>query len=176
MGGGQTHGFGNDFASSFSDIFEGPVRHGPALARRRWPRARRGPALQHGDHARGSILGKTAQVSLPTAVTCESCSGTGAKAGTKPKTCAACGGAGRVRQSQGFFTIERTCPMSVRAAARPSRTPAASCSGSGRVMRERTLQVNIPAGVEDGTRIRLAGEGEAGRAGGPPAISTFSCR
>jgi molecular chaperone DnaJ len=99
-------------------------------------------------------------------VTCESCSGTGAKAGTKPKSCSSCGGAGRVRQSQGFFTLERTCP-GCQGRGQTIEDPCPSCVGSGRVTRERTLSVNIPQGVEDGTRIRLAGEGEAGVRGGP---------
>jgi len=100
-------------------------------------------------------------------VTCEACSGSGAKAGTKPKICSMCGGHGRVRHAQGFFTLERTCP-NCHGRGQSIDTPCGSCAGSGRVTRERTLSVNIPAGVEDGTRIRLAGEGEAGVRGGPP--------
>ena len=114
-----------------------------------------------------AFLGKTAQIEIPVSVTCESCSGTGAKAGTKPKTCATCGGAGRVRQAQGFFTLERTCP-GCQGRGQMIEDACPSCSGSGRVTRDRTLSVNIPQGVEDGTRIRLAGEGEAGVRGGPP--------
>src|ERR1700743_2544323 len=109
--------------------------------------------------------GKTAQIEIPVSVTCESCSGIGAKAGTKPKACGMCGGAGRVRQAQGFFTLERTCP-GCQGRGQMIEDPCPSCSGSGRVTRERTLSVNIPSGVEDGTRIRLAGEGEAGIRGG----------
>src|SRR6266550_982221 len=114
-----------------------------------------------------AFIGKTAQIEIPVSVTCESCSGTGAKAGTKPKTCSLCGGAGRVRQAQGFFTLERTCP-GCQGRGQMIEDPCPSCAGSGRVTRERTLSVNIPQGVEDGTRIRLAGEGEAGVRGGPP--------
>jgi molecular chaperone DnaJ len=110
--------------------------------------------------------GKTAQVRLPTSVACESCSGTGAKAGSRPKVCPHCGGAGRIRHAQGFFTLERTC-TGCQGRGQVIDDPCPSCSGSGRVTRERTLSVNIPAGVEDGTRIRLAGEGEAGVRGGP---------
>jgi molecular chaperone DnaJ len=98
-------------------------------------------------------------------VTCEQCSGSGAKAGTKPKTCGSCGGAGKIRHAQGFFTLERTCP-NCHGRGQVIEDPCPSCSGSGRVTRERTLSVNIPPGVEDGTRIRLAGEGEAGLRGG----------
>jgi molecular chaperone DnaJ len=113
-----------------------------------------------------AFSGKTAQIRIPTSVTCEVCSGSGAKAGTKPKACATCGGAGKIRHAQGFFTLERTCPV-CQGRGQVIDDPCPSCSGAGRVMRERTLSVNIPAGVEDGTRIRLAGEGEAGLRGGP---------
>jgi molecular chaperone DnaJ len=106
-------------------------------------------------------------VHIPTSVTCEACSGTGAKAGSKPKNCGMCGGAGRIRQAQGFFQVERTCPT-CHGRGQMIEDPCTSCTGSGRVMRERALSVNIPAGVEDGTRIRLSGEGEAGVRGGPP--------
>ena len=113
-----------------------------------------------------AFAGKTAQVRIPTSVTCEACSGTGAKAGSKPKTCPTCGGAGKVRHTQGFFTLERTC-VACQGRGQVIDNPCPNCSGSGRVTRERTLSVNVPAGVEDGTRIRLAGEGEAGVRGGP---------
>ena len=114
-----------------------------------------------------AYVGKTAQIRIPTSVTCEACSGTGAKAGTRPKTCASCGGAGKIRHAQGFFTLERTCPT-CQGRGQVIDDPCKECEGAGRVVRERTLSVNIPAGVEDGTRIRLAGEGEAGVRGGPP--------
>jgi molecular chaperone DnaJ len=114
-----------------------------------------------------AFAGKNAQIRIPTSVTCEACSGSGAKTGTKPKTCSMCAGAGRVRHAQGFFTLERTCPQ-CHGRGQSIDSPCGSCSGSGRVTRERTLSVNIPPGVEDGTRIRLAGEGEAGVRGGPP--------
>jgi molecular chaperone DnaJ len=102
---------------------------------------------------------------VPTATQCEACKGTGAKPGSHPKTCGTCGGAGAVRASQGFFTVERTCPT-CHGSGQVISDPCTNCSGQGRVTRERTLSVNIPAGVEDGTRIRLAGEGEAGLRGG----------
>src|SRR6185312_9649195 len=104
-----------------------------------------------------AFTGKTAQLRIPTSVICEACSGTGAKAGTKPKVCATCGGAGKIRHAQGFFTLERTCP-SCQGRGQVIDDPCPSCTGAGRVTRERSLSVNIPAGVEDGTRIRLAGE------------------
>ena len=167
QGGRAAHGFGADFASTFADIFDDLFGMGGgrgAAAPR--PRARRRPALQHGNQPRRGLRGKTAQIRIPTSVTCEACSGTGAKAGTKPKTCATCGGAGKIRHAQGFFTLERTCPV-CQGRGQVIDDPCPSCSGSGRVTRERTLSVNIPPGVEDGTRIRLAGEGEAGLRGGP---------
>jgi molecular chaperone DnaJ len=98
---------------------------------------------------------------------CDSCSGTGAESGSKPTTCTTCRGHGKVRAQQGFFTIERTCPT-CHGQGQVIEKPCRHCGGQGRVRRERTLNVNIPAGVEDGTRIRLAGEGEAGLRGAPP--------
>jgi molecular chaperone DnaJ len=113
-----------------------------------------------------AFAGKTANLRLPTSVFCEACSGTGAKVGTRPKVCPDCGGAGRIRYAQGFFTLERTC-AGCQGGGRAIDNPCAICLGAGRVTRERTLSVNIPPGVEDGTRIRVAGEGEAGVRGGP---------
>ncbi|HET7850508.1 MAG TPA: molecular chaperone DnaJ [Pseudolabrys sp.] len=165
MGGG--HGFGADFASTFSDIFEdlfgmGGGRRGRSGGRERGTDLRYNMEISLED----AYEGKTAQIKIPTSVSCEVCSGSGAKAGTRPKTCATCGGAGKIRHAQGFFTLERTCPA-CQGRGQVIDNPCPSCSGTGRVTRERTLSVNIPAGVEDGTRIRLAGEGEAGVRGGP---------
>jgi molecular chaperone DnaJ len=165
-GGGGGPGFGSDFGSAFADIFEGIF--GMAGARGRASGRERGADLRYNMEItlEEAFTGKTAQVRIPTSVTCEACSGSGAKAGTRPRTCATCGGQGRVRHAQGFFTLERTCPA-CHGRGQMIEDPCPSCSGSGRVTRERTLSVNIPAGVEDGTRIRLAGEGEAGVRGGP---------
>ncbi|KIZ38376.1 MULTISPECIES: molecular chaperone DnaJ [Rhodopseudomonas] len=165
--GGGGPGFGAGFASSFSDIFEdlfgmAAQRGGRGNGRERGADLRYNMEITLED----AFLGKTAQIEIPVSVICESCSGTGAKAGTKPKTCSTCGGAGRVRQAQGFFTLERTCP-GCQGRGQMIEDPCPSCAGAGRVTRERTLSVNIPQGVEDGTRIRLAGEGEAGVRGGP---------
>jgi molecular chaperone DnaJ len=164
--GGGAHGFGSDFGSAFADIFEGIF--GMAGARGRASGRERGADLRYNMEItlEEAFAGKTAQVRIPTSVTCEACSGSGAKAGTRPRTCTTCGGQGRVRHAQGFFTLERTCPT-CHGRGQMIEDPCPSCSGSGRVTRERTLSVNIPAGVEDGTRIRLAGEGEAGVRGGP---------
>jgi molecular chaperone DnaJ len=166
QGGGGMHGFGSDFGSAFSDIFEGIF--GMGGARQRGTGRERGADLRFNMQItlEEAYKGKTAQVRLPTSVTCEVCSGTGAKAGTKPKVCATCGGHGKIRHSQGFFTLERTC-NACHGRGQVIENPCPSCAGSGRTTKERTLSVNIPAGVEDGTRIRLAGEGEAGLRGGP---------
>ena len=166
-GGMGGHGFGADFGSTFADIFEGIF--GMGSTRGRGSGRERGSDLRYNmeislDEA---FTGKTAQIRIPTSVTCEACSGSGAKAGTKPKSCSSCGGAGKIRHAQGFFTLERTCPT-CHGRGQVIDDPCKVCSGGGRVMRERTLSVNIPTGVEDGTRIRLAGEGEAGVRGGPP--------
>ena len=167
MAGGGHHGFDAGFASTFADIFDDLF--GMAGGRRGRSSGReRGADLRYNMEIslEEAFTGKSAQVRLPTSVTCEACSGTGAKAGTKPKTCATCGGHGRIRQAQGFFTLERTC-VSCQGRGQVIENPCPTCVGSGRVTRERTLSVNIPAGVEDGTRIRLAGEGEVGARGGP---------
>jgi molecular chaperone DnaJ len=168
QGAGGGPGFGADFASTFADIFDDLFgmsgRRGRGAAGRE-----RGADLRFNMEItiEEAYAGKTAQVRIPTSVTCEACSGSGAKTGSKPKTCPTCGGHGRVRHAQGFFTLERTCP-GCHGRGQVIDDPCKSCAGSGRVTRERNLSVNIPAGVEDGTRIRLAGEGEAGLRGGPP--------
>ncbi len=172
--GGQA-GFGPDFASSMSDIFDdlfgefmGGRRGGGGGGGQARTGRERGADLRYNLEIAlaDAYSGKTAQIRVPASVSCETCSGSGAKAGTKPKTCATCGGMGKVRASQGFFTIERTCPA-CHGRGETIDDPCPSCSGSGRIVKERTLSVNIPAGVEDGTRIRLASEGEAGLRGGP---------
>jgi molecular chaperone DnaJ len=176
MGGrgpGGAGGFGPDFASSMSDIFDDLF--GEFMGGRRGSGQRARSGRERGADVRYNMeislqeayAGKNAQVRVPTSVACETCSGTGAKVGTKPVSCHTCAGLGKVRASQGFFTIERTCP-SCQGRGEVIDDPCPGCSGAGRVTKERTLSVNIPAGVEDGTRIRLAGEGEAGLRGGPP--------
>ena len=171
QGGGGPGGFGGDgFASSMSDIFDdlfggfggGRTRGGGGNGRERGSDLRYNMEIMLED----AFKGKTATIKVPTSVACEPCAGSGAKPGSKPKTCSTCGGHGRVRAQQGFFAIERTCP-SCAGRGDVIDNPCATCSGAGRVTRERSLSVNIPAGVEDGTRIRLSGEGEAGLRGGP---------
>jgi molecular chaperone DnaJ len=172
-GGGPGGGFGPDFTSSMSDIFEdlfGDFMGGQRGGRQRAGRggAQRGSDLRYNMEINltEAYTGKTAQIRVPSPVTCEVCAGAGAKPGSAPKTCTTCGGAGAVRASQGFFTVERTCPT-CQGRGQVISDPCANCGGAGRVTKERNLSVNIPAGVEDGTRIRLAGEGEAGLRGGP---------
>ena len=157
------------FATSMSDIFDDLF--GDIMGRRggRSPSGKeRGADLRYNLEMtlEEAYQGKTATIKLPTLVTCEGCAGSGAKPGSKPKICSTCGGHGRVRAQQGFFAIERTCP-SCGGRGQTIDNPCEKCGGSGRLTRERTLSVNMPAGVEDGTRIRLSGEGEAGLRGGP---------
>ena len=161
---GPAH-FGADFGSAFSDLFEGIFGMGGARGR---AGRERGADLRYNMEIslEEAFTGKGAQIRIPTSVSCEACSGTGAKSGTRPKACPTCAGAGRIRHAQGFFTLERTCPA-CQGRGQVIDSPCPTCSGAGRVTRERTLAVNIPPGVEDGTRIRLSGEGEAGVRGGP---------
>jgi molecular chaperone DnaJ len=112
-----------------------------------------------------AAAGMTAQLRLPRLEGCEKCKGTGAAEGTQPETCQTCGGVGQVRYQQGFFSVARTCG-SCRGTGRVIKTPCAECHGAGRVEREKTMEVKIPAGVETGSRLRIAGEGEAGTQGG----------
>ncbi|WP_034991893.1 molecular chaperone DnaJ [Beijerinckia mobilis] len=163
QGGGGNDGFASSMADIFDDLFGDVMgrrgnRNGPA----------RGSDLRYNMEIslEEAFTGKLASLTLPASVTCEACDGTGAKSGAKPRVCPTCGGHGRVRAQQGFFAIERTCPQ-CHGRGEMIDDPCQACGGSGRVTKERTLSVNIPAGVEDGTRIRLSGEGEAGSRGGP---------
>jgi len=159
-------GFGADFTDFMSDIFENFF--GEQRQRGRGGGRERGADMRYNLEItlEEAFTGKTATLKIPTAVTCEVCTGTGAKAGSKPRPCPTCGGYGRVRATQGFFSVERTCP-NCHGRGEVIDDPCPACSGAGRIARERTLSVNVPAGVEDGTRIRLAGEGETGVQGGP---------
>jgi molecular chaperone DnaJ len=167
--GGGGFGAGDGFAASMADIFDDLF--GDVMGRRggRTNARERGADLRYNMEItlEEAFHGKTATLKLPTSVTCEACSGTGAKKGSKPKTCPTCAGHGRVRAQQGFFAIERTCPA-CQGRGEIIENPCPTCAGSGRSTVERTLSVNVPPGVEDGTRIRLSGEGEAGLRGGPP--------
>jgi molecular chaperone DnaJ len=164
-GGRPANGF--DFASSFTDVFDDLF--GEFMGGRKARRQNRGADMRYNLEItlEEAFHGKNAQLRVNAAVACEACSGTGAEAGSRPESCPACSGAGKVRAQQGFFTIERTCP-NCQGSGRFVRNPCKSCRGHGLVQKERTLAVAIPAGVEEGTRIRLTGEGQAGLHGGPP--------
>lgn len=167
MGNGGFGGAGMG-AGGFSDIFEDIFGEMMGGRGRRSGGRDRGADLRYNMEVslEDAYHGKTADISVPTAITCETCSGSGAKPGSQPKQCATCAGSGRVRAASGFFSIERTCPA-CQGRGEVISDPCSDCHGQGRVTRERNLTVNIPAGIEDGVRIRLAGEGEAGARGGP---------
>ena len=163
QGGGQFHDVNDIFNEVFGDVF------GDMFGGRR----------QRGGPARGQDLrydleisleqayaGSEVEIVVPASIQCEACDGSGAKPGTSPTVCGGCGGAGRVRASQGFFSVERACPR-CGGSGQIIADPCVECRGHGQVRKERTLQVRIPAGVDDGARIRLAGEGDAGARGGP---------
>jgi len=168
---GQGFGGGNgDFSSAFSDVFDdlfGDFMGGQRQGGGR--RAARGSDLRY--NLRVSLddaySGLQKTINVPTAVACSSCDGSGAEGGAEPTSCPTCSGMGKVRAQQGFFTVERTCPT-CSGMGQIIKNPCKSCGGAGRIEKDRALNVNIPAGVETGTRIRLAGEGEAGMRGGPP--------
>jgi molecular chaperone DnaJ len=158
--GGDVHDIFNEvFGDVFGDMFGGRTRNrGPA----------RGQDLRYDLEItlEQAYAGAEVAITVPSSVTCEACSGSGAKPGTSPTVCGTCAGAGRVRATQGFFSVERTCPR-CGGSGQLLLDPCHECHGHGQVRQERTLQVRIPAGVDDGARIRLAGEGDAGARGGP---------
>lgn len=158
----------NDIFGDFfgvEDLFGG----GAARTGRRRTRAQRGNDLRYDMTLafEEAAAGLSTKVKIPRLEICDACKGTGAKAGTGPVVCQACGGHGQVHYQQGFFTISRTCPT-CQGAGRIVREPCKSCQGDGRVERERTLEVRIPPGVDSQTRLRIPGEGEPGVHGGPP--------
>lgn len=173
MGGGQGGaGFGPDFSSSMSDMFEdifGDFMGGGGGRGRERPSRLRGSDLRYNLEIalEDAFSGHTVEVDVPTMVRCDTCDGGGAKPGTGMSRCGTCQGHGKVRAAQGFFTIERTCP-NCQGRGEIMDQPCTDCSGQGRKQESRTLSVDIPKGIEDGTRIRLADEGEAGLRGGPP--------
>ena len=169
-GGGGFGGFDGGFGSGFADIFDemfGDFIHGGG--RRGGAGHGRGADLRYNMEAslEDAYNGNRVNIRVPTAVRCEACGGSGAAGGAAPVTCSTCHGHGRVRAQSGFFTVERTCPT-CHGSGRIIKDRCRECGGAGRVEKEKTLAVNIPAGVEDGTRIRLSGEGEAGVRGAPP--------
>ena len=165
MGGAGGAGFGG-FADAFGDIFGDLFGAG---------RARAGTGVYRGADLRYTLeisledaaRGTEAKIRIPTAEQCETCHGTGAKAGTKPITCTTCSGHGQVRMSQGFFSGQLTCPE-CHGTGKLIPDPCKTCNGIGQVKKQKTLSVKIPPGVDQDDRIRLAGEGEAGQNGGPP--------
>ena len=168
-GGGGFPGGGNgDFASAFSDVFEDLFGDFMGGGRGGRQRASRGSDLRYNLRIslEEAFAGVQKTIKVPGSVTCSSCKGTGAEGGVEPVTCPTCTGMGKVRAQQGFFTVERTCPT-CSGLGQIIKNPCRTCGGVGREERERALSVNIPAGVETGNRIRLAGEGEAGLRGGP---------
>lgn len=173
MGGGRgPGGMGGGFAGgNFSDIFEemfGDFMGQQGRARGGAEGSRRGADLTYelDITLEEAFKGKDAPVKIASWQGCQTCNGSGAEKGTKSETCTTCRGSGRIRAQQGFFTVERTCP-GCNGAGQTIKNPCSACSGSGRTRKERTLSVNIPAGVDHGTRIRVTGEGEAGLRGGP---------
>ncbi|MGY8994952.1 MAG: molecular chaperone DnaJ [Alphaproteobacteria bacterium] len=166
MGGGRG---AQDFSSSFADVFDDLFGDfmGGGGRRRGGGGGQRGADLRYNMEVslEDAFAGKQAKIRVPTAVPCEPCGGTGADDPEATATCTTCGGAGKVRAQQGFFSIERGCPT-CGGAGKVIRDPCMVCSGSGRVQKEKNLNVTIPAGVDDGMRIRLTGEGEAGMRGG----------
>jgi molecular chaperone DnaJ len=167
MGGGGPGGFGaganfsDIFGDVFGDIFGGGARGGGA-------RVHRGADLRYNLQItlEEAVEGTTVKIRVPTAVTCKACNGTGAKKGTVPKSCSTCGGHGQVRMQQGFFSVQQTCPT-CHGKGTVIEDPCHVCRGQGRVQEHKTLSVKVPPGVDNGDRIRLSGEGEAGEHGGP---------
>ncbi len=164
FGGGGPEGFGgfaDAFGDIFSDIFGGGARGGRNAVYR-------GADLRYSMEItlEQAAEGFATEIRVPSWDTCETCSGSGAKPGTSAKTCGTCGGAGNVRMSQGFFSIQQTCPT-CRGSGKVIPEPCTTCSGAGRVKKNKVLEVAIPQGIDEGQRIRLAGKGEPGMNGGP---------
>ncbi len=164
-GGGQSRGGGFDFSDIFEEFFGGG---GGGRRRRGGGDAGRGGDLRFNLEIslEDAFAGKNDTITVPGHEACDACHGTGAEAGTQPEICGGCGGAGKVRATQGFFMVERTCPT-CNGAGQVISSPCKPCRGAGKIQKDKTLNVNVPQGVEDGTRIRLAGEGEPGMAGAP---------
>ena len=160
---GGAEAFSDIFGDVFGDIFGGARRGGGARSD-----VYRGADLRYelDLSLEQAVRGDSVKIDIPTNVACERCSNTGAEPGSKPVDCRSCGGSGQVRVQQGFFTIQQTCP-SCRGGGTTIDKPCRDCRGRGRVRQQRTLSVKIPPGVDNGDRIRLPGNGEAGRNGGP---------
>ena len=172
MGARRRGAAGFDFAGTFSDVFEDFF--GDLMGGRRTKRSNRGQDLRYNLEItlEEAFRGRSAEIKVPTLVACEACSGSGAEAGHSAETCPTCAGHGKVRATQGFFTIERSCAQ-CRGTGKIIRHPCKTCRGAGTVQKERTLTVDVPPGVEEGTRIRLSGEGAAGRQWRPQRRSLY---
>lgn len=155
-----------DFGDILGDLFGFGDFFG--TSRRRPTRPARGNDLRYDLEIdfEDAVFGKEITLDVPRIVTCTTCNGTGAKAGTQPVTCGGCGGRGQIRYSQGFFAVSRTCPQ-CGGTGKVIKDPCKSCNGQGRVREEKKISVKIPAGVDDGSRLRVGGEGESGYNGGP---------
>jgi len=164
QGGYSAEGFGDIFGDVFGDIFGGGRRGGGGGG----PQVFRGADLGYELKLdlETAVAGDSVTIDVPTQVSCDSCNGSGAKKGSDPVKCSTCGGVGQVRMQQGFFSIQQSCPA-CKGAGTTISDPCNDCHGRGRVRKTRTLAVKVPPGVDDGDRIRLSGEGEAGRNGGP---------
>ena len=165
--GGQGFGGGGDFSSAFSDVFDdlfGDFMGGGRGGRKQQSR---GSDLRYNlsISLEEAFAGLQKTINIPSAVTCGSCNGTGAAGGSSPTTCPTCSGLGKVRATQGFFTVERGCPT-CSGVGQIIKNPCSSCGGQGTQKKDKALSVNVPPGVETGTRIRLAGEGETAPRGG----------
>ncbi len=163
MGGGYGHGAGGNFSDIFGDVF-GDIFGG----RGGGSRVHRGADLRYNLQLslEDAVAGTSVKIRVPTMVKCNPCNGSGAKKGTKPKTCSTCAGHGQVRMQQGFFSVQQTCPT-CRGKGSVIESPCPACHGAGRIQEHKTLSVKVPPGVDTGDRIRLSGEGEAGESGGP---------
>jgi molecular chaperone DnaJ len=166
--GGAGAGFGGGFSDAFGDIF-GDIFGGGAGRQRGGPQVYRGADLRYNLDItlEQAANGFETTIRVPSWDECETCHGSGAKPGTSPTTCGTCGGHGQVRMQQGFFSIQQTCPK-CHGSGKVIPDPCSPCAGSGRVKRNKTLEVKIPAGIDDGMRIRSTGNGEPGMNGGPP--------
>ncbi|TNF34263.1 MAG: molecular chaperone DnaJ [Gammaproteobacteria bacterium] len=165
-GGYGGFGGGASFSDIFGDVF-GDIFGGGGGGRGR-NRAYRGSDLRYNLelNLEDAVAGTTVKIKIPTLVSCNTCSGSGAKKGSQPVTCTTCGGTGQVRIQQGFFSVQQTCPH-CHGAGKMIKDPCPDCHGQGRVEERKTLSVKVPPGVDNGDRIRLSGEGEAGENGGP---------
>jgi molecular chaperone DnaJ len=169
QGGGGAQGFEFGFGAGFADIFD--EMFGDIMGRRGGGGrgAARGQDIRYNMEItlEEAFFGKKASISVPSSLACDKCKGSGSKDGAAPSTCPGCRGAGKIRSQQGFFTVERTCPT-CQGGGKVITDPCEKCRGAGRVRKDKALEVTIPPGVEEGTRIRLAGEGEIGMQGAPP--------